>query len=111
MARVTVAFAITCVVACASPTLPLPPPSLPSVSRTDATHVTLSSKEGVEANAIIVIYNRNPAVSLQQRVSGVQADANGSWEQTIEATVGDVVDVTQEFGTTQSPPTTVQIQQ
>ncbi|MEO8876593.1 MAG: hypothetical protein ABI461_13465 [Polyangiaceae bacterium] len=81
------------------------------MSRTDSTHVTLSSAEGVEANAIVVIYNRNPDVSLQERVTGVQADGTGSWKQVIVATVGDVVDVTQEFGTTQSPPTTVQIQE
>ena len=108
---ILIAMAIGCVVACASPTLPLPPPSIPRISRTDSTHVTLSSTEGVEANAIVVIYNQNPAVSLEQRVSGVQADGKGSWTQTIVATTGDVVDVTQEFGTTQSPPTTIQIQQ
>src|ERR1700689_3080214 len=107
MAWVMIAF----VVACASPTLPLPPPSIPSLSRTDSTHVTLSSVGGVEANAIVVIYNRNPNVSLQERVTGVQADTNGSWTQTIVASLNDVVDITQEFGTTQSPPTTVQIQQ
>lgn len=107
LAWLMIAFAV----ACASPTLPLPPPSVPSISQTDATHVTLSSVRGVEANAIVVIYNRNPAVSLEERVSGVQADAEGTWTQTIFASDGDVVDITQEFGTTQSPPTTIQIQQ
>ncbi len=106
LAWASVAFAV----ACASPTLPLPPPSVPSISQTDATHVTLSSVRGVEANAIVVIYNRNPAVTLQERVTGVQADTDGSWTQTIVASQGDIVDITQEFGTTQSPPTTVQIQ-
>ncbi|MEO7113483.1 MAG: hypothetical protein ABI183_23795 [Polyangiaceae bacterium] len=103
-------LAIAFAVACASPTLPLPPPSIPSISQTDATHVTLSSDRGVEANAIVVIYNRNPAVSLQERVTGVQADAEGTWTQTVFASNGDIVDITQEFGTTQSPPTTIQIQ-
>ena len=106
MAAVAIAFAI----GCASPTLPLPPPSIPSISRGDSTHITLSSVRGVEANAIVVIYNRNPAVSLQERVTGVQADADGTWTQTVFASLNDVVDITQEFGTTQSPPTTVQIQ-
>ena len=107
LAWISIAFAV----ACASPTLPLPPPSIPALSRTDSTHVVLSSLGGVEGNAIVVIYNRNPNVSLQQRVTGVQADASGSWTQTVVASLNDVVDITQEFGTTQSPPTTVQIQQ
>ena len=107
MAAVAMAIAI----GCASPTLPLPPPSIPSLSRTDSSHVVLSSVQGVEANAIVVIYNRDPNVSLQERVTGVQADANGSWTQTVVASVNDVIDITQEFGTTQSPPTTIQIQQ
>jgi hypothetical protein len=106
LAWLAVAFAV----ACASPTLPLPPPSVPSITETDATHVTLSSVHGAEPNAVVVIYNRNPAVSLQERVTGVQADAGGSWTQTIVASNGDVVDITQEFGSTQSPATTIQIQ-
>jgi hypothetical protein len=110
-ARILAWAAVAFAVACASPTLPLPPPSIPSISQTDATHVTLSSVRGVEANAIVVIYNRNPAVSLQQRVTGVEADAEGTWTQVIVASDGDIVDITQEFGTTQSPPTTIQIQQ
>ncbi len=105
-------LAIICVafgVACASPTLPLPPPSIPTMSQMDATHYTLSSTAGVEANALVILYNQNPAVSLQDRVSGVQADEEGNWTQTIVATKGDAIDITQEFGTTKSPPTTIEL--
>lgn len=102
LVRIVAMAALAWGVACASPTLPLPPPAVPSVSRTDATHVTLSSEQGVEANSIVVIYNHNPAVTLEDRVSGVQADGNGSWTQTIVATKGDEVEITQELGSTRS---------
>lgn len=108
--RFLAAICIALGVACASPTLPLPPPSIPSMSQVDATHYTLSSTAGVEANALVVLYNQNADVSLQERVSGVQADEHGSWTQTIVATKGDAIDITQEFGSTKSPPTTIQIE-
>ena len=111
LVRILAWASVAWAVACASPTLPLPPPSVPSESRSDATHVTLSSVQGVEANAIVVIYNRNPAVSLQDRVSGAQADAQGTWSQTIFAGKGDQIDITQEFGNTKSPPVTIEIDQ
>ncbi|MGH7280396.1 MAG: hypothetical protein ACRELY_02645 [Polyangiaceae bacterium] len=111
LVRILAWASIAWAVACASPTIPLPPPSVPSVSRTDSSHVTLSSVQGVEANAIVVLYNRNPAVSLQERVTGVQADGQGTWTQTVFATKGDEIDITQEFGNTKSPPVTVEIDQ
>lgn len=94
---------------CNSPTLPLPPPALPEVSNVANGMVHLSSKKGVEANAIVVLYNRNPTVPLDQRVFGSQADGEGTWEQTIVASPGDVIDITQEFGSTRSSQTSVEI--
>jgi hypothetical protein len=63
----------------------------------------------VHANAIVVVYNKNPAVPPDQRVSGAQADADGSWDAEPWASSGDVIDVTQEVGTDKSPPVSVTI--
>ncbi len=98
-------------IACASPTLPLPPPAVPSVapSATDPAKVHLVSTRGAEANAIIVIVNLNPSIPGDRRVSGAQADASGSWDADVQATRGDVLEITQEFGSTRSTPTNVQV--
>jgi hypothetical protein len=96
--------------ACASPTLPLPPPATPSIlPSTTAGKFHLSSEHGAEPNAIIVIYNRNPSVTRDQRVSGAQADGAGTWDAEVIASPGDYLNVTQEFGTTASPAITVQV--
>ncbi len=95
--------------ACNSPTLPLPPPSTPGAEKVDDTHVKLSSEHGVEANAIVIIYNHNPNVSLSDRVEGAQADDGGSWSKVIVAKPGDVIDISQQFGTTNSSTTTFEI--
>ena len=96
--------------ACAAPTIPLPPPSLPVVSAgATADRVKLSSTRGVEPRALVVIYNRNPAVPLGQRVGGAEADDQGSWDTEVYAKAGDYLDITQEVGTTRSPPTTLRV--
>jgi hypothetical protein len=98
------------VAACASPTLPLPPPAVPTVTpSTTAGKVHLASRNGAEANAIIVVVNKNPSVPLDQRVSGAQADGSGSWDCDAAASSGDVLEVTQEFESTRSPPVDVQV--
>jgi hypothetical protein len=97
---------------CASPTLPLPPPAVPGVlPGADADHVRLVAPcSGAEGGAIIVVVNQNPAVANDLAVSGARANPCGAWDATVYAHKGDVLDVTQEFGTTASPPTTVQLQ-
>jgi hypothetical protein len=96
--------------ACAAPTIPLPPPSLPSVSAgSTPDKVKLTSVRGVEPHALVVVYNRNPSVPLGQRVGGAEADEHGSWETEVYAKSGDVLDITQEFGSTRSPPTTLRV--
>ena len=95
---------------CASPTLPLPPPALPTIGVSGAAgHVHLSSTRGAEPNAIIVIVNRNPSLAGDQRVSGAQADVEGTWDAEVLATHGDILDITQEYGSTRSPATTVTV--
>jgi hypothetical protein len=98
-------------VACASPTLPLPPPEAPAVQPgPDADHVKLvAGCGGAQANAVIVIVNRDLSVPNDAAVSGARTDACGAWDATVFAHSGDVLDITQEFGTTSSPPTPVQV--
>jgi hypothetical protein len=108
--RLTATLVVGVAFACTSPTLPLPPPSAPDFGpSTEAGKVHLSSVHGAESNAIIVIYNRNPAVALDKRVSGAQADPSGSWDADVLATSGDYLDITQEFGSTRSPPNTIKV--
>lgn len=98
------------VAACTSPTIPLPPPTAPLVTASATPgKYKLSSERGAEPHALIVVYNRNPAVPPSQRVGGAEADDDGSWETEVIATAGDTLDVTQEFGNTRSPPTTVKV--
>jgi hypothetical protein len=99
------------VAACLSPTLPLPPPAIPSFSTAGvpAGEVELQSVGGAEPNAIIVIYNQDPLVPLDKRVSGAQADAKGSWDAVLTGSTGDTLEITQQSGTAVSPSTTVQI--
>lgn len=92
--------------ACTSPTLPLPPPALPTISAgTEPNTYRLSSIEGALPNALIVVVNRNEALPRDKRVDGTIADDKGSWEVTIFATPGDVLDIAQESGTTRSSGT------
>lgn len=108
MARWLAAIVTALVLGCTSPTLPLPPPSAPFVSAgTEPSTFKLSSIEGAEPNALIVIVNRNEALPSNKRVTGTIADAKGSWDTTVFAAVGDVLDVSQESGTNRSAPTTV----
>jgi hypothetical protein len=105
----SLALMISALSSCASPTLPLPPPSTPELAPEAGGQWKLSSKRGVEGHAIVVIFNRNPNLPNADRVDGTQADADGNWEEIIKADPGDVIDVTQEFGSTRSAPTTFRI--
>jgi hypothetical protein len=104
--RVGLALVCAVALACTSPTLPLPPPSLPEVTSSNAPgYIHLSSKRGVEPNAVVVIVNQNLNVPNSERVGGAIADSEGSWETDVRASKGDVLDITQEFGSgKQSPP-------
>lgn len=100
--------AVATCAACTTPTLPLPPPSLPTVSiGSEPNTFVLKSDRGALPNALIVVVNRNPALTLDQRVDGTIADSQGSWEIQIRASANDVLDISQEDGTTRSPSTTM----
>jgi hypothetical protein len=104
--------AIVCVVACASPTLPLPPPEAPTVAAgPDADHVRLEAACGsAEVSAIIVVFNTNPAVPGDQAVTGSVANSCGAWDvPSALAHKGDVLDITQQFGALVSNAQMVQV--
>ncbi len=89
-------------VACASPTLPLPPPEAPTQSEgVDAEHVKLSAGcGGAEDGALIIIVNQNAAPD--QAVGGALASDCGSWDASVLAHSGDQLSITQESGTLSS---------
>jgi hypothetical protein len=95
---------------CTSPTLPLPPPAAPLISTgTEVDTFHLSSVEGAEPNALVVIVNRNETLPRDQRVTGTIADERGSWDATVIAKAGDVLDISQESGTSRSAGTTITV--
>ena len=105
-----VAGALSLAMACTSPTLPLPPPAAPLISvGTTPDTFDLASIDGAEPNALIVIVNRNESLPRNRRVTGTIADERGSWDATVIASVGDVLDISQESGSTRSPGTTVTV--
>lgn len=96
--------------ACNSPTLPLPPPALPTISASpEPGKVHLNSDRGAEPNAIIVIINTNPNITRDKNVGGATADDNGSWFTDVYGADGDVLEISQEFGTTKSAPVRVTV--
>jgi len=88
------------VLACASPTLPLPPPETPTIGPgPDANHVQLSDPcGGADNDAVIIVVNANPNVSNANAVSGTRADGCGAWQVAVYAHKGDVLEVTQQSG-------------
>jgi hypothetical protein len=98
-------------VACASPTLPLPPPEEPTIGPgVDADHVKLSvACGGAEAGALIVIVNQNQAVPDDEQVSGAVVSDCGAWDAMPYAHAGDFLDITQQIGTQVSQPLVLQI--
>ena len=113
--RRSLAFGALCasvvVVACASPTLPLPPPDPPSQEAgVDADHIKLYAACGnVQGGAIVVIVNTNPNVAGDLAVSGALAAPCGSWDAMVYAHSGDVLDVQQEVDSQTSPPAVISI--
>jgi len=98
-------------IACASPTLPLPPPEEPTVSPgLDADHVILTvGCGGADTGALIVIVNTNTTVPGDEAVGGALVSDCGGWDATVFAHEGDFLDITQELGTERSQPLVLQV--
>ena len=97
--------------ACASPTLPLPPPDLPTQTLgVDADHIALRAACGsAEPDAVIVIINENLTLRGDQAVSGSIADGCGQWDSSVYAHAGDVLQITQVANSMTSPETLVHV--
>ena len=110
VAFVALVTLLALVLGCVSPTLPLPPPAEPTISLGTAPDTyRLTSIDGAQPNALIIIVNRNETLGRDERVTGTLADARGSWEATVNAKVGDILDISQDTGTTRSPGTTITV--
>ena len=97
---------IALLAACASPTLPLPPPEDVSVVRVDSTHVALSATcNGAPPGVVIVVLNNNPHIALDEAVSGAVTDTCGAWDdpQAIAAK-DDMLTITYQQGSQISQP-------
>jgi hypothetical protein len=96
---------------CLSPTLPLPPPAIPSITTQGVPtgQVKLTSVGGADPNAIIIIYNTDPNIPLDQRVGGAQADGMGNWDATVTAQPLDYLEISQQAGSQTSPFVEVQV--
>lgn len=93
------ALALGLVLACASPTLPLPPPQAPDQLMTDADHVLLTSGcGGVEPNAFVMVVNTSLPANGEPLGVVLDATACGSWAAKVYAHPMDVLDITQQLG-------------
>ena len=98
------------VLGCMSPTLPLPPPAAPSESLgADPGTVHLhGAPGGAEPGALLLIRNNypNPSenLSLEHQAHVTVVDTDGSWDATVYAVKGDVLNIWQEFGNNDESP-------
>jgi hypothetical protein len=109
VAPLTAGVAILCGVACASPTLPLPPPEAPTQTPgVDAEHVELTAGcGGAQGGADIIIINQTVEATMPDQEVGVVslASACGAWKASVFARSGDVLQISQEAGTLASDAT------
>lgn len=96
---------------CLSPTLPLPPPEVPTQQMVDSTHVTLTSGcGGVQNNAQVQVLNSTEAAPGGGMIGVVeQATSCGSWSGTIFARTGDTLQITQQTNTQDGLPRIVHV--
>jgi hypothetical protein len=96
---------------CLSPTLPLPPPEVPTQQMVDSTHVSLTSGcGGVQNNAWVQVINSSEAAPGGRMIGVVeQATGCGSWSATIFAQTRDVLQLTQSTDTQDGLPLTVHV--
>jgi len=103
-----VAAFVALALACASPTLPLPPPETPSIETVDAEHVNLvAGCGGAESGADILVQNvsRPPQTPNGPEFVGTTATTCGSWElDGVFAFSGDALRITQQYGSMVSTP-------
>jgi hypothetical protein len=101
VAPLVAGFGLLCAFACASPTLPLPPPEAPTQTPgVDADHITLSAGcGGAQGGADIIIINQTLQLMKPDEAGVVSlASGCGAWDATLIAHTNDVLAITQEAG-------------
>jgi hypothetical protein len=108
----SIALAVGLIAACVAPTLPLPPPDNPNMEPVPGSpgQVKLvSGPGGAEPAAFILIESENTSLPLTERTGSALTDSKGAWSAVIYANKGDYVNISQIYGTQESPSNTVQI--
>ena len=96
------AAAAALVLACTSPTLPLPPPAAPTeTAGTDPNTIVLDGA-GAIPDALMVVENPNPQFTGQTVVEGTIVGSDGTWKVTIQAIKGDHLKILQYVGSESS---------
>lgn len=101
--------ALLAAVACASPTLPLPPPEAPLISEGVQPGTVHLVGANAEPNAEILIRNMNDALPRDRQLGGSIAGPDGVWDADVYGGKGDVLSITQRVGNDVSPPVVVTI--
>jgi hypothetical protein len=93
----SILFAVAAVVAlgCTSPTLPLPPPSAPSETAGTEPGTYVLTGSGAVPGAFLFVYD---ASAPTDQIVGTVVAKDGTWTVTVTATKGDVVQIWQETG-------------
>ena len=96
---------------CLSPTLPLPPPEVPTQQMISSTQVALTAGcGGVQNNARVQVINASEAAPGGGMIGVVeQASGCGAWSATVFARTGDVLTITQETDAQDGLPLTVHV--
>jgi hypothetical protein len=96
---------------CLSPTLPLPPPEIPTQQMISSTQVALTSGcGGVQNSARVQVVNASEAAPGGGQIGVVeQATGCGSWSAMIFARTGDVLQITQSTDSEDGLPLTVHV--
>jgi hypothetical protein len=104
-----VSLVVAGVAACASPTLPLPPPAVPTIepgAMAGQVHLT-SPCGGVEGGATVLVINNNEPAA--QRDAVTVSDNCGGWSLNAYANKGDYLQVQQIVGSEISSSVSVQV--
>ena len=102
---------VTLALACASPTLPLPPPVEPEEGLPpDADHIKLVASCGGELpDVVIVVITNSPGGPNDEAVSGAKTSDCGAWDAVVYAHSGDVLEIVADLGAAQSQPLLYQV--
>ena len=103
------ALTVAASVACASPTLPLPPPDVPYMTAGAAPGTVHLAGSNAESGAEVIVRNMNPAVPTNRQIGGAVVSPDGTWDAEVYASNGDVLTLTQQVGSMVSSPLVITV--